>query len=605
MKKSLFVLTAILGYSSQVSGQIIDKSIDPNYVTQEIVMPPSPLDMQILFIGGVDKVQTVDDQGNPNGEEFAKQWHDFIGFTPDDTDESLGWISVNHERVSANDKIGDGGGMTVFRVKRSSNLDSLEIVSQTLDDGRSGDFFNVDFVNTVGETGMNCGGIVGPTGRIWTAEEWLRSSNEQIFADSTGIRDTTDFTISNSGIDFADGETLKRYQNLNYLVEIDPIQAKAIRKQYNWGRWSFEGGAILDDNKTVFIGVDATPSFMMKFVADTEGDFTSGDLFLYKESANEKWVQIQNSSMNDILTIEDQGVAAGATMFNRLEWVQYERNSNKVYFTETGRDHPGGRWADESAEGAEHAHHHLMRAYQQATHPDSSDYADYYGRVLELDVQSDEVSVFLAGGPEYALETVTSELYPDKHLSNPDGLHIMYIEEKPYMIICEDLNGSSYGRVPEDVATSKTCELWFLDMAITNPTVDDLIRISVVPKGAEVTGAMATPDGQTLLVNSQHPSSDNPYPFNNSLTYAINGWVDFVLAVEEHNIEGKEAMSFYPNPATRSIELSKTSDVGIYDSLGKRIRVYRQVQTIDVSDFEAGVYYIKDLDGETQKLVIQ
>ncbi len=52
--------------------------------------------------------------------------------------------------------------------------------------------------------------------------------------------------------------------------------------------------------------------------------------------------------MEDILDIKSQGIDAQATMYNRIEWVQYDENSNSIYFTETGRDNPAGKWADES-----------------------------------------------------------------------------------------------------------------------------------------------------------------------------------------------------------------------------------------------------------------
>ena len=76
--------------------------------------------------------------------------------------------------------------MTVFKINRAAD-GSLEIVDQNLSDGRTGQFFNVDFVNTVGETGMNCGGITAPNGRIWTAEEWFRTSTASINTGNTSI----------------------------------------------------------------------------------------------------------------------------------------------------------------------------------------------------------------------------------------------------------------------------------------------------------------------------------------------------------------------------------------------------------------------------------
>ncbi len=218
------------------SAQIqFDPEITWNYKAEDsIVLPPSPLKFQVLFIGGVDRVQTTATYGNAAGETYAKEWHDFIGITEDDQNSGDYYISINHERIEANDSVGDGGGMTVFKVERDQDTDTLRVVSQTLDDGRSGNFFNVDFANTVGETGMNCGGIISQAdGRIWTAEEWWRSGNGSI-AD----RDTSDFTIGSgtssypvsNGFTKYNGNTIKKYQNYNYMTEIDPKQAVAVRK---------------------------------------------------------------------------------------------------------------------------------------------------------------------------------------------------------------------------------------------------------------------------------------------------------------------------------------------------------------------------------------
>ena len=88
------------------------------FVSETVLMPPSPLSLQVLFVGGVDLVQTTPTYGYEAGIAYAKEWHDFIGFTPDETGQSLGWVSVNHEMIYQDNRIGDGGGMTVFRVKR-------------------------------------------------------------------------------------------------------------------------------------------------------------------------------------------------------------------------------------------------------------------------------------------------------------------------------------------------------------------------------------------------------------------------------------------------------------------------------------------------------
>ncbi len=597
-------------------------SMPEGFVPEEIVLPPSPLTTQVLFVGGTDMVQTTATYGNAAGETPAKEWHDFIGFTPDETNESLGWISINHERITADDMIGDGGGMTVFKVARA-NDGTLEILDQTLEDGRSGQFFNVDFVNTVGETGMNCGGISsGVDGRIWTAEEWFRTSNASIngsateeYPNGSGVRDTADFVVS-SDIAGWNGRTLEKYENFNYMVEIDPREAKAIRKQYNWGRQPFEGGAIAPDNRIVYLGPDSTPGFFGMFVANTPGDFTKGTLFAYKhDKPGWKWVPIwEDGSM---LAHSDFAVAKGATMFNRIEWVALDPADNFVYFTATGRDNPGSRWADEDEDGAVHNPNSMARAQAQGvSSPNDADYTDYYGRIWKYDPRTSECTVLLEGGPFFADSPAEAD-YPEKHLSNPDGLSIMQIDGQSFLVIQEDLNGTTNGRVPAGVS-NRTCELYLLNLSIENPTIDDLIRLTAVPRGAEVTGSIQTPDGNTLLVNVQHPSSDNPFPYNHSLTFAIHGFNTIDLDEETFNNpfafniaedtavdESKEEFSVYPNPTTRTIFMNQATDVALFDANGKRVLVQRNVTQIDVSRLAKGTYYIQNAAGTVKKLIVQ
>lgn len=609
MKKLTLLLLCVF-FSTTGFAQIqFDATIQPAFGAETVLMPPSPLKSQVIFIGGYDMVEATATYGQPAQTVVSKDWNDFIGFTPDASGQHLGWISINHEKVVSNDNLGDGGGMTTFLIDRDSLTDSIIVVNQTLLDGRSGKFFNVDFVNHTGETGMNCGGITSTVdGRIWTAEEWFRGDNTDI-AD----RDTSLFTIGTgtangqaapAGFPGWNGQTIQKYQNYNYMTEIDPRQAVAIRKQYNWGRQAFEGGVVMPDNRTVYLTVDDTPAFFTKFVADNAGDFTVGKTYVYKQDATgSKWIEIDNTDPNKMLNFKNEAVAVGATMFNRLEWIAKDPNSNKVYLTETGRDNPASRWADESAAGATHATHTLNRAaFVQGTHPDSSDYWDYYGRVLQFDPATDAMTSFLEGGPHYA-NSPDSTHYPYNHLSNPDGLNFINVNGQSYMMICEDLNGTSHGRVPAGLS-DRTCELYLFDMSDNTPTVSDLTRISVAAKGAEITGAIASPDGKTIFVNSQHPSSSNPFPYNHSLTYAITGWDQSITTIK--NIQQEQAdYDFYPNPVSRTVYFKEVGDFAIYDLHGRRLEVYRNVNQIDVAHLAAGTYFIQNKAGITKKLIVQ
>ncbi|GAB5398818.1 MAG: hypothetical protein Aureis2KO_04030 [Aureisphaera sp.] len=617
MKRTLLtlVLCVVLGVAMTAQNNFPSRVVDVDWEATEVVIPPSPFQFQILFVGGEDMVQTGENEAVP-----AKQWHDFIGFTPltdedcVDDPNAIGWVSINHERIQADDKIGDGGGMTAFLMGRQPSNDLLYVIPQELSDGRKGDFFNVDFKN-VGETGMNCGGINSIVdGRIWTAEEWFRTDNASIYADGNGVRDTTAYTIKYTEFEMANFQTIPKYQNFNWMVEIDPKEAKAVRKQYNWGRQPFEGGTVAADNKTVYIGADATPGFFTKFVAETEGDFTVGTTYVYKhDAAGEPWVEIDNTDFSKMLNFKDEAVAAGATMFNRLEWVTINKNTGKIYMTETGRDNPGDRWIDEAAEGAVYAPHHIQRAADQgATGPDDENYWDYYGRILEFDPASGNVSIFVEAGPFFPVSPSVND-YPTKHLSNPDGLNMLYVnvagEDKTYMLINEDLNGTSFGRTPIEYPDDRMCEMYILDMEVANPTVDDLIRLTQTPRGAEITGACATADGKSVLVNSQHPDSSNPFPYNNSLTFAITGFDDSgaLETLSAPDFDGTSADSFiiYPNPTERIVYFNRVTDVALYDITGKRIAVYRDVKSIDIAGMAQGTYLLKTKEGDTKKLLVK
>lgn len=613
-RKLLSFMLCGFGLVSIAQSQFSTTTVDTDWEATTVVVPPSPFQYQILFIGGEDMVQT-----GFNEEVPAKQWHDFIGFTPltaedcIDDPNAIGWASINHEMILADDKIGDGGGMTTFLLGRNPSTDELYVIPQSLSDGREGDFFNVDF-SAVGETGMNCGGINSNVdGRIWSAEEWFRTDNASIHNGGNGVRDLSDYTIKYTEFDMANFQTIPKYQNFNWMVEIDPRASKAVRKQYNWGRQPFEGGTIANDNQTVYLGADATPGLFTKFVADVPGDFTSGTTFVYKhDNAGDPWVEIDNTNFTAMLNFADEAITAGATMFNRLEWITIDKNTGKIYMAETGRDNPASRWSDEAAAGGVYAPHHIQRAIDQGTTgPDDAAYWDYYGRILEFDPTTGNINIFVEGGPYFSTSPDLAN-YPSKHLSNPDGLNMLYVTvdgvDKTYMLINEDLNGTSFGRTPSEYPNNRMCEMYVLDMDVVNPTIDDLIRLTQTPRGAEITGACATADGKSVLVNSQHPDGANTFPYNNSLTFAITGFDNptalSTLSNREFSFDN-DGFGIFPNPTERILYLSKATDCALYDITGKRIGVYRDTKAIDISGLHTGTYLLKTSEGITKKVIVK
>ena len=619
MKLWLLAITLVCAMSAS-NAQIFPAQIEPAtmvpYLTHKVVVPPSPLKSQILFVGSTDDVTTTATYTSPAGTAKAKQWHDFIGISPKratDPANAVGWVSVNHEMVEKNDKIGDGGGMTVFRLEWNQTLGKYEIGTTTLADGRSGKFHNVDFVNTVGSTGMNCGGIVSNAdGRIWTAEEWYQASNTGIYSDGNGIRDTTDFVIGTTtpaGFPGYNGQTIKAYQNLNYMVEIDPYEAKAIRKQYNWGKMGYEGGVVMPDNKTVYLAEDgeAGASLLNKFVATTPGDFTTGRLYAFKQNDGAftgTWVELDISTVAKALTAHTQAATLNATGFTRLEWPALNTTDGKIYITETGTDKPGSTNKKNKALGYTMPKHATDRATALGTSVDSAAYWDYYGRVLVFDPADNSIKTFLEAGP-YINDAGAYVAYPDKHLSNPDGLSFLYIANKTFMLVQEDLNGSTFGRAPFGV-TNRPCEMFMLDMSVA-PTLANLQRLAITPQGAEITGAIATPDGKGVLFNSQHPSGFNEAPFNNSLTMVVYGFDGVITGVQEPTEEERKdaELRIYPNPTSREIRFNHAIDAALYTSDGQRVRVITNAEIMDIRDLASGSYYLMTADGKVQNVLLQ
>jgi len=579
--------------------------------------PKNLIKTQILFVGNSHEVTVVDSKGASAGTAKSKGGNDFVGITPDGQDF---WITVNHETTTLNAQIGGGGGMSTFKVVRDA--DSLKVVETTLPDGRKGKFHNVDFANTVGTTVNNCGGIIAPNGDIWTAEEYPASySPNKNYFKVTG--DTMDIVIDSgrimpfmnkvSALPDYKGKQIKAYENNGWMVQIDPKTGKAMRKQYNWGRMSFEAGAITADNKTVYLAEDGTPGLFTKFVADVAGDFSKGKLYVFNQLAtgtNGKWILMDNSNLTEMINLGENAYKKGATAFIRLEWII--ELGGKIYICETGLDNPSGL-ASAITKGGNVAQHHLDRATAkgQVITASSVTYKDYYGRILVYDPATDIMKVHLDGGPDFVNSksdstAVKGGTYPSKHLSNPDGLGKITVNGKNYLIINEDLNGNTYNRLPNDYKSTNACEMYLLDASIANPKIDDLMRIMVGPKGAELTGGNGTPDGKSILINIQHPSSTvAPFTSGNGITMALTGWDQLRTSVFPDLKTKDNQFITSIDMVTRIIYFDDIYDVRVYNIAGQLLKTRNESNRISISEFNPGIYIIQNNKGQGQKILVQ
>jgi secreted PhoX family phosphatase len=377
----------------------------------------------------------------------------------------------------------------------------------------------------------------------------------------------------------------------------------ATRKLFKLGRLSHEGGYVSKDGRTIYLTDDFSPAVFLKFETTTPFDFTDGQLYAYKQSpdgASGEWVTLP-MDLPSLINIRDVAIGLGATMFIRLEWV-VEANG-KIYISETGLD--AFQWNASLMAGGASPARHLLERYYSGNSVDGADtmmnFSDFHGRVLEYDPATNVVRPWLNGGE--------GGHQPALHLSNPDGLAMGVFDGKQYLVINEDLNGRTFGRVNLEAqqAGRTVCEIYWVDASIPNPNQDDLVRFLVGPTGCETTGGAFTPDGSTYFVNIQHPSSKNAPPFNKAATIAITGLDDLLLSTyrEDEHYGSTSTFQIHPNPASRLLSFNKQTDVAIYTAAGERVMVARNTTQVDISTLTPGVYFVQTIDNEVQKLVVK
>jgi uncharacterized protein len=589
MKKILTCLFVLSAMSISIA-QNLFPPLDTNYRAREIRVS-STLKLDVLFEGNRDFVWDA----TTKQYAVSKTWHDFTGLVPLGTGNDSCLLIVNHEMRDGyfgikSTVLGDGGGMTVFRVNKNPSTGRWGVAPY-----KGQNFWNVDF-RPVRGTYTNCAGVTLPvSGQFMTSEEVTPSTN-QVGTGGSGIgavfSDTTDYTIPSGPYK---GRTIKAFQNYGWMIAVDAPNAKALYKSYAMGRAAWEGGWASPDGKSVYLMTDNTPAALIRFVADTAFKYEFGQLQAYKQTTDGKggsWFDIPRD-WDSIYNVNTVAFRRGATMFSRLEWAVGK--GDKIYMAETGNDNANYR-AGVILGGV--PSFHFQRADTLGGMAKDTFYNDYYGRVLELNTTTNALRPFVEGG-------IGSKFA----FSNPDGLSIHEQDGKSYLVVVEDLNGTTQGRSGGNGLS--ICEAFFLDLSIANPTLNDLRPFISGAQAGELTGSVSTPDGKTVFINSQHPytdatkgpiSSNNNPPFNNDMTIAVTG---FSLTSPTQELKITDDFSVYPNPAQDVINFNKATDVSLYNINGQQLRIVRNANSINVGDLNPGVYFLQTLKGAVVKVVKQ
>lgn len=118
-------------------------------------------------------------------------------------------------------------------------------------------------------------------------------------------------------------------------------------------------------------------------------------------------------------------------------------------------------------------------------------------------------------------------------------------------------------------------------------------------------------EGEYLWVCSQMDEEPGTYVqsdetiYDNNFYRAVKVYVPF-MAVEENEMSYVENMNIFPNPAKGqfTIELENAANVNIYNAVGQMVKTYSNVETVTVSDLQAGVYFVQ-ANNKTQKVVVK
>lgn len=474
MKKILFTYFSLF-FSLQLFAQYPFKEVPFRPITKKVLIDKK-LSYKVLF--------RMDDSvwSNKNTWSQAKGSHDMI-LALSSTDSSSYRLAVSHECNSASKELGDGGGMSIVPITFENNSWS---VCDTIK--------NIDFTS-VGGTYNNCSGTyVRDKNTILTAEEGTPENNSILYRQGKGYTDTSEIN------------GLKRFQNTGWMVEVDPNVFTSLHKLYGMGRFVHESALVLDDGKTVFLTDDFAPSVFFKFVAKEKFNFEEGQLYAYKDASAQDsthWIELP-MTLDSLLDIRNVALRMGASYFLRMEWMT--QVNDVIYITATGYDHFDTKDCFNGKPSK-----HLLPFFKDGIIDEP------FGTILAFNLKTNEMSTLLNGGQAMYDRT--------KHFSNPDAITHVTIKEKTYLVISEDIIHNTRERVCSKALKKELYinEIYWLDLSIPNPAIDDLKRFLIAPAGAETTGGeFIQGNSRFFFVNIQHPDSSNPEPFNKSCTIVVD-----------------------------------------------------------------------------------
>ncbi|MBC7641006.1 MAG: T9SS type A sorting domain-containing protein [Flavobacterium sp.] len=91
-----------------------------------------------------------------------------------------------------------------------------------------------------------------------------------------------------------------------------------------------------------------------------------------------------------------------------------------------------------------------------------------------------------------------------------------------------------------------------------------------------------------------------------AITIPNFAWNTIGFSSNEKFGASKTEFKIYPNPSNKEVVyLNQSNDVQVFDILGKQVFLGNNITSIDTSDFQSGIYFVKTKSGITRKLVVR
>jgi uncharacterized protein len=397
LQPTFLLLLIVSSLSAQTIGTFT--SVQPTAQTQGLVLP-STHRFQIVAQTGDALTGGGSLMSNP----------DFTAYVPISGSSTNGYVALNHETAP--------GGVTIFDVNYNASTKLWQTTSKIASS-------MVGFAGTA----ANCSGAITPWGTVLSGEEAVYTSD-------------------------IDGDS---YNDLGWLVEVNPVTRQCFRKIWAAGCTAHENAVVASNGQYLYYGADDPAyGYLYKYVFTTANDPTAGTLYVLKitSGGNGDWVQVPNTSKAERNGTQAAAAGLGATNISGIEDVEIGPDG-KIYLA--------AKWSQKVMRLTDNGS--TVSNYE--TYMDATDYPINYGT-----------------------GTVNEPYAYDGQAGNDN----LAFDGEGNLWICQD-GGRNH--------------IWVVSPTHTPGDKNGVRLFATTPAGSESTGLTFTPDYKFMFISMQHPSGGN------------------------------------------------------------------------------------------------